>query len=315
MLSEYVEWFGNSTPYADQAIMLALVFQQLMLQKPHKAPESCYVKCLKRRMESWRKGHIHELFHESETIQTQTAKWQDKMQRNAGDPEAAMAANFARLVTNGKLGSALRMLVEEQSGGPLQLGEHIGNERVRDILKSKHPEAAPVYEDAVLHDNPSPPPHPVRFEVLTTEVIQKASLHTFGSAGPSGVDAESWRHMCTSFGEASDCLCDAIALCSRRLAPSYINPSSLEAFLSCRLIPLDKNPGVRPIGIGEVLRRIIGIAVLYIIGDDIHDAVGSLQLCTGHDNGIEAAIHAMRKVVDNPATEAILLAEASNAFF
>ena len=50
-----------------------------------------------------------------------------------------MAANFTRLVTNGKLHSALRMLVEELNGGPLQLDEHIGNERVCDILKSNHP--------------------------------------------------------------------------------------------------------------------------------------------------------------------------------
>ena len=125
-------------------------------------------------------------------------------------------------------------------------------------------EAEPLFEDAVLPGNPSPPPHPVCFEALTREAIRKASLHTFGSVGPPGIDAESWRHMCTSFGEASDHLCDAIALCSRRLATSYVNPSSLEAFLSCRLIPLDKKPGVRPIGIGEVLRRIIGKAVLYV---------------------------------------------------
>ena len=50
MLSEYLEWFGNSTPYADQALMLAMVFQQLMLQKPHKAPEPRYVKCLQHRI-------------------------------------------------------------------------------------------------------------------------------------------------------------------------------------------------------------------------------------------------------------------------
>ena len=194
--------------------MLAMVFQQLMLQKPHKASESRYVKCLQCRIESWREGHIYELFRESETIQIQIAKWRDTMQRNSGDPDAAMAANFARLVTNGKLGSALRMLKEELSGGPLQLDEHIGNERVCDILKSKHPEAAPLHEDAVLPGNPSPPPHPVHFEVMMRAVVRKASLHTFGSAGPSGVDAESWRHMCTSFGEASDRLCDEIARCS-----------------------------------------------------------------------------------------------------
>ena len=72
-------------------------------------------------------GDTYKLFCESETNQTQIAKWQDTMQRNLGDPDAAMAANFAHLVTNKKLGSALSMLVEELSEGPRQLDEHIGN--------------------------------------------------------------------------------------------------------------------------------------------------------------------------------------------
>lgn len=43
----------------------------------------------------------------------------------------------------------------------------------------------------------------------------------------------------------------------RRLCTDSINPDYLSAFVACRLIPLDKCPGVRPIGIGEDPRRII----------------------------------------------------------
>ena len=32
-------------------------------------------------------------------------------------------------------------------------------------------------------------------------------------------------------------------------------------FIACRLMPIDKNPGIRPIGVGEVLRRIVGIVI------------------------------------------------------
>ena len=32
---------------------------------------------------------------------------------------------------------------------------------------------------------------------------------------------------------------------------------SLEPFLACGLIPLDKNPGLRPIGAGEVLDELL----------------------------------------------------------
>jgi len=49
-----------------------------------------------------------------------------------------------------------------------------------------------------------------------------------------------------------------------------------EAFLACRLIPLDKNPGLRQIGVGEVLRRIIGKAVMVVPRNHVKKSVGSL---------------------------------------
>ena len=83
---------------------------------------------------------------------------------------------------------------------------------------------------------------------------------------------------------------------ARRLCSSYVDPEGLKSFVACRLIALDKDPGVRPIGIGEVLRRIIGKAVLTIASDDIHKVVGTQQLCAGQISGSEAGVHAMRVI-------------------
>jgi len=71
---------------------------------------------------------------------------------------------------------------------------------------------------------------------------------------------------------------------------------------------------VRPIGVGEVPRRIIAKAILKIIGGDVEEAAGPLQLCGGQDGGCEAAVHAMRSIFQAPETEAVLLVDANNAF-
>ena len=97
-----------------------------------------------------------------------------------------------------------------------------------------------------------------------------------------------------------------------------IDPKFLKEYVSCRLIPLDKgvdkegNPGVRPIGIGEVFRRIVGKAVMALLKNDIQDAAGPLQTCTGLRSGIEASIHFSKRVWDEDETEAIIQVDADN---
>ena len=59
------------------------------------------------------------------------------------------------------------------------------------------------------------------------------------------------------------------------------NAESLESFIACRLISLNKWPGLRPIGVGEVLRRIAGKAIMILLKKDVLQVAGSLQLCGG----------------------------------
>ena len=77
---------------------------------------------------------------------------------------------------------------------------------------------------------------------------------------------------------------------------------------------MDKRPGVRPIGVGEVARRIVSKAILAVIDANIKKAAGSIQLCVGQTSGCEAGVHAMRQIFREEDTDAILIVDATNAF-
>ena len=137
-------------------------------------------------------------------------------------------------------------------------------------------------------------------------------MATQGSHGPSSVDANDWRRWLSHFGQASTNLCKALAAFARRLATEQMH--DLTPYNACRLIPLDKNPGVRPIGVGEVIRRIIGRNILRCIGNDLKILGQNRQLCLGQKCGIEHAIHCLRETFELPETEGLLLIDAKNAF-
>lgn len=111
---------------------------------------------------------------------------------------------------------------------------------------------------------------------------------------------------CKSLKKASTGLCDTIAVLAKRLCTEFINPLTIEPIFENRLIPLDKGNGeVRPIGVGEVIRRIIGKSDTKVTKQNIVDACGSLQVCAGSTSGGEAAIHAMHSIFEADDTDAV----------
>ena len=67
------------------------------------------------------------------------------------------------------------------------------------------------------------------------------------------------------------------------------------ALIAYCLVALDKTPGVRPVGIGETLRRDQAKLVMREAGDQEKTVCGILQLCAGLEDGIEGATQAVRR--------------------
>ena len=310
--------------YAQASALESVAFESItvascvLLQKPHQSSKSRdHISALERRLTAWRNGNIDELVREGRTIQKQLRAFTT---RNLTEEEqdGRKAKIFAKLVFEGKIHSALRYLSDNHGGGVLSLDERVNsaeNRSVRDVLRDKHPPKRAASREALVSNTDTPPEvHPVLFERLTGASIRSAALRTVGSAGPSGIDAAGWRRICCSFHKESNDLCAAIATFAKRICTTFVDPSTLRAFVACRLLPLNKNPGVRPIGVCEVIRRIVGKAVLAIVAKDVVQAAGPLQLCAGQSAGCEAAVHAMRKVFNDTSTDAVILVDATNAF-
>ena len=214
----------------------------------------------------------------------------------------------------GKVHAAMKVLEKSSNLGIAKMTEETFAE-----LQKLHPEAKEAYPQT-LAQGEAPYFDPVIFTKIDEGSISKAALRTRGSAGPSGLDADQWRRMLVSknYGTTGKELRIAIAKMTKKLCTIEMQPtesSSLEAYIASRLVPLVKEPaGIRPIGIGEVLRRIIGKTIVAAVKPEIMESSGSLQLCGGQKAGCEAAAHAMRQIYEAEETDAVLFIDASNAF-
>ena len=147
----------------------------------------------------------------------------------------------------------------------------------------------PASQEILLTDTPETI-HSIKFESIDIEKIQKAAVKTQGYSEPSGMDTYGWKWILTSkqFGKSFIDLCKAFTEVIEKICSIKNQSASLERFLAWRLIPLDKNAGLQPIGTGELLRCITGKVVVTHFRTEIFTLVGSLQICAGQEAGYES---------------------------
>ena len=154
------------------------------------------------------------------------------------------------------------------------------------------------------------------FANIDEEMIRKTAIKTKEGSGPSAMDEYGWRKILRSnnFGDTNVDLRKAIANFIKKICTGKVSAVSIEAFVACRLVPLDKNPRLRPIGVGEILRRITGKVTVSVLKKEVVSSAESPQACAGQEAGSGAAIHAVEKLFKEESTETVLLVDATNTF-
>ena len=157
-------------------------------------------------------------------------------------------------------------------------------------LKQKHPQGKNAVLEVLLTDTPKQV-DPIKFDTIEADLVKRAAVRIKVAAGSSGSDANDNKtvlqrfHLFTAIGEVIKNLHIADNL-----------SSLLKVFLAIRLIPLDKNLGFRPIGIGKILRWIAGKFIVSYVRKDLVLSLCSLQICTVHEAGCEWIINSVHKI-------------------
>ena len=120
---------------------------------------------------------------------------------------------------------------------------HVIEKTTRKLLEEKHPKGQEQQPQTLIPDPPESEHHhdAIIFEMITGESFRHAALHKEQLALPV------WMHMLSvDYAPHSRMLPTTyvMAAVARRLCTSNVHPDSVMAFVACRLIPLNKNPGV-----------------------------------------------------------------------
>ena len=80
----------------------------------------------------------------------------------------------------------------------------------------------------------------------------------------------------------------------------------LKKYIASRVVPLEKNLALQPIGVGQVHR------IISTVRDNVTKAVRNLQICRRQVARREAAVHLMHEIFARNEKEAVILVDAKN---
>ena len=177
-------------------------------------------------------------------------------------------------------------------------------------MRQKHPRASvPLLK---------PDPDSTLLHLQSSQIVKSIKTFKRGSApGPSGLRAE---HLKVAVGTNSPIMNEKSAALICRLCNLILSGGLPKAvapyFCGARLHGAQKKDGgVRPIAVGEIMRRLVSKCAASAVSDKAATILSPLQLGVGIRNGCEALIHAAWGLLDQDH-EGIMLMQIDflNAF-
>jgi hypothetical protein len=221
-----------------------LMYAKLILQTTPDVKTSSDVRArLEMRMEIWEKGRIRALL--DDVIAEVGA-------RKGRRGEGAILSGSRRLGPTPvccSRGDEPRGVTNRAGGGVLQPDDVCTKtgRPVLEVLRGKHPKM----REPDLDDPQSKifEAYPLVPQAVT---VEKVDSHLSGAAGPSGTDAVDLSNWLLRHGAESQLLQNEMAYFANWLANNHPPWAAYRALMACRLVTLDKQPGTRPVGIGEI---------------------------------------------------------------
>ncbi|CAI5493593.1 unnamed protein product [Closterium sp. Naga37s-1] len=174
-------------------------------------------------------------------------------------------------------------------------------------LQARHPPAELLIPDWVTnHATDTPPLIPLRD---FRKIIAKCPNGV--GAGPSGTTSEHLRD--AALGNPD--VCQHLHALTNTALAGQLCPEAASLLTVSRLVAFVKpGGGIRPIAVGECLHRLIAKCALYLTGAAARDFFTPLQLGVAVPGGTEAAIHIIRKYLEENPTAIALQMDIANAF-
>jgi len=215
-------------------------------------------------------------------------------------------ARRARLaITDGHLSKAAQCLLSQGLAPP--------SEEVLQSMKDKHPQANPP----ALPFGPVSSPTPIEMGVL---VRAMKSFPSSSAPGPSGLRPTHLREaaLCQCFS-ARNRACLALLAFVRMLASGRAPPNITPLLCGASLLACQKKGGgLRPIAVGEVLRRLTSKCLAFTVNPAAAQLLAPVQVGVGVRGGCEAVVHALGRTLRDPSHDPdnrwVLLVDFANAF-